>query len=172
MKNAWHTKTLFIQWGKYKWACKYDHCVECKTCTSKHKWRWLCTKCWDRNRDNDPKRKEIKYKAWHKWHTINKPRKPREEWKPMWQKPFLSLEDKKKYMHEWYIKWRDAILTIKKWVIRKKKWLPYVEYMGYPLPFETLSKPFDINQTCSDEVVDKWRSDMILFDKVREYLNK
>jgi hypothetical protein len=44
--------------------------------------------------------------------------------------------------------------------------------MGHPLPFETLSKPFDVNQWCSDAEVEKWKSNIILFEEVKKFINK
>jgi len=138
MKAYWHTKTLFIQWWKYKWACKYDHCINCLKCDKKHKWRWLCTSCWDKERDKNPKRKEIKHKAWMKWHVINKPKKPREEWKKMWPKP--TWFDQIQYKKDWYRMNREPILLLRKWESRKKKWLPCIEYRA---PKRTVYLPFD-----------------------------
>lgn len=170
MKNAGHTKTLFIQWGKYKWACHYDHCTECKGVKFKHKWRWLCTSCTDRKRANDPNRKETRIKASRKF--CEKNHIPLELQKKKWNKWWWTPEDKKAYQKSWYEKWKIAILTMKKWIVRKKKWLPYVEYMGHPLPFETLWKPFDVNNNVPNCVFEKWKSDMILFEEVKKFINK
>ncbi len=172
MKAYWHTKTLFIQAGKYKWSYKHDHCIECKCVKFKHKWRWLCTSCWEKERDKDPKRKEQKYKAGHKWHTINNPSKPREEWKPMWTKKRLTPEQRKEYQREWARKWSIAINAIRKGATRHKKWLPCVQYMDVFLPFETLSKPFESNFTCTEKEYEEWIENIKIFDEVRKYKNK
>ncbi len=170
MKKFGHTKTLFIQWLKYKWACHYDYCIECKWVKFKHKGRWLCTSCWDKERANNPKRIEIRQKAWKKWHEINKPRKPREEWEKMWPKP--TWFDQKEYRKEWYNKWKVAILSLNRWAVRKKNWLPYIEYLWKPLPFESLAKPFDKNMTCTQKEYDKWKNNVALFEKIKKYLTK
>lgn len=164
MKAFWHTWTLFIQAEKYKWSYKFDHCQQCKTCNFKHKGRWLCTSCWDKERANNPKRIEVRKKAWKKWHEIHKPRKPREEWKPMWQKP--TWFDQKSYQHEWYMKNRDAILFLKKWAVCKRLWKPVLEIMWKHIPYIDLEKPKNI------DFYDEWKKNSDIFDKVKKYLTK
>lgn len=164
MKAYWHTWTLFIQWWKYKWACKYENCVSCGKVDKPHKWRWLCTRCWDKERDKDPKRKEIKYKAWHKWHIENKPKKPREEWKQMWPRPTWFNE--KEYKHEWYMNNREVILLLRKWEVRKRKWLPTIQILWKHIPY------FDITKPKSLEWYDEWKKNQELFDKVKKFLTK
>ena len=169
-KEYWHTKTLFIQWWKYKWSYKHEHCTECKWVKFKHKGRWLCTSCWDKERANDPNRIETRLNASRKFSEKN--RIPLELQKKKWNKWWWTPEDKKAYQKSWYEKWKIAISTLKKWIVRKRKWLPYVEYKWHPLPFETLGKPFDINVTCTDEQYAKWKSDMLLFEEVKKFINK
>lgn len=164
MKNAWHTKTLFIQWWKYKWSYKYDHCIECKTVKFKHKWRWLCTRCWDEERSIKPNRIESKQKASKKWHTINKPRKPREEYKKSLPKP--TWFDRRSYQKEWYMKNREVILFLKKWVVRKRKWLPTIEILWKHIPYIDLEKPIAMSG------YDEWKKNVELFDKIRNFLTK
>ena len=115
MKQYWHTKTLFIQrWNwKYKWAYKHNHCIECWKCDFKHKWNWLCTKCRDKKRDLDPKRKQIKKKAWLKYHEKN--------YKPVIErKKKLKVFDMKSYQKDWRQKNYEA-LQLKSKAYRMKK---------------------------------------------------
>ena len=166
MKAFWHTKTLFIQAGKYKWSYKHDHCIECWQTKFKHKWRWLCTSCWDKKRDKNPKRKEVKYKAWHKWHIINKPKKPREEWKPMWTKKRLTSEQRKKYRKNWYRKWKEAIIILNKWRIWSKRWLQLPMYKWYSIPFDIWPRNDKIESY--EEYKERARKFLI----VKNYINK
>lgn len=174
MKTFWHTGTLFIQWGKYKWACKYDHCIECLWVSFKHKWKWLCTSCWDKKRANDPNRIETRKKASTKWHTINKPRKPRSEWAKMWPKP--TWFDQKAYQKEWYENNKVYITTIKKWKEWQSKWILCISYRGYPLPLQDLDKPKIVVSRIDDEWTQKalndWKERMKLFDIMRIYIDK
>ena len=162
MKAFWHTQTLFIQADKYKWSYKFYHWQECKTCNFKHKWRWLCTSCWDKERANDPKRIEVRQKAWKKWHEIHKPRKPREEWKKMWAK--VIWFDHKKYQKEWYNKNKEVISILKKWEVRKRKGLPVIEYMWKFIPYFDMEKPRDIN------LYDSRKENMRIFDLIKKKL--
>lgn len=176
MKNLGHTKTLFVQGGKYKWSYKHDHCIECWLVKFKHKWRWLCTSCWDKKRAKNPRRREVLYKSGMKWHHANKPKIPREEWRKTWIQAFRTSESKKEYKRQWHINnyaiWKDAILCINRGKARNKKWLPCVQYKNVYLPFETLGKPFDVNMHCSMEEYDEWKEKMRLFDTVKAYLEK
>lgn len=164
MKAYWHTKTLFIQGWKYKWACKYEHCIECWQTKFKHKWRWLCTSCWEKERDKTERRKEVKYKAWHKWHIENKPKKPREEWKKMWPKP--TGFDRSEYGKQWYQKNREVILLLNKWKVRKRKWLPVIEILGKYIPYINLEKPPTLKW------YDEWKQNQQIFDKIIQFINK
>jgi len=102
MKSYWHTWTLFIQAWKYKWSFKFDNCVKCWTCNSKHKWRWLCIKCWDKEREKSPKRKEIKRKARIKYH--------KKTYTPVIErKKRVKTFDVKKYQKEWRLKNQEAL---------------------------------------------------------------
>lgn len=165
-KEYGHTKTLFIQWWKYKWSYKYEHCISCGKVDKPHKWRWLCTRCRDKKRDQDPKRKEQKYKACIKWHENNYKRIPREEWKPMGNLKRLTPEQKKEYQHQWYMKNREVIWLLRKWEVRKRKWLPTIQILWKHIPY------FDITKPLALERYDEWKKNMELFDKVRKYLNK
>lgn len=163
-KEYGHTNTLFIQWWKYKWSYKYDHCISCGKVDKPHKWRWLCTRCWDKERDQDPKRKEYKKTKCHEWYVENNPKKPREEWKSKWRKP--TWFSKKEYQHQWYMKNRDAIWLIRKWEVRRKRWLPTIQIFWKHIPY------FDITKPIALEWYDEWKKNIELFDKVRKFLTK
>jgi len=45
-RNLGHTKTLFKEGGKFKWARRYEHCLKCKTTNHKHQGSGLCSKCY------------------------------------------------------------------------------------------------------------------------------
>jgi len=174
MKAFGHTKTLFIQWWKYKWACHYDHCIKCLWVSFKHKWNWLCTSCRDKERANDPNRIITRRNASLKWHTTNKPRKPREEWAKMWPKP-KWLFDKKVYQKEWYEKNKVYLVTIKKWKYWQSKWIPCISYRGYPLPLQDLDKPWTIHDISDREReirMNAWKERIHLFDIMRIYIDK
>lgn len=99
-----------------------------------------------------------------KWHVINKPKKPREEWKKTWPKP--TWFDKIQYKKEWYQKNREVILFLKKWEVRKRKWLPVIEMLGKYIPYIELEKPIAMNW------YDEWKRNQELFDKVIQFLRK
>ena len=134
-KEFWHTKTLFIQAGKYKWSYKFDHCKECGNCDHKHKGNWLCTRCHDKKRDNNYKRKLIKQKAWKKWHELN-------------YKPVIEPKKKaknfnlKEYQKQWRKENIDALLLKEKTIRMMKKWKSCLSIMinwkTRYLPFESL----------------------------------
>ena len=175
MKAFGHTKTLFVQAWKYKWSYKYDHCIKCLWVSFKHKWNWLCTSCWDKKRHNNPERISSRKRAWVKWHTINKPRKPREEWAKMWPKP-KWLFDKKAYQKQWYEENKIYLSTIKKWKEWQSKWIPCISYRGYPLPLQDLDKP-KICDNALDTIewkktINAWKERMNLFDIMRIYIDK
>ena len=141
MKKYWHTKTLFIQrWNwKYKWSYKYDHCIECGKCDKKHKWKWLCTRCRDKKRDNNQKRKEQKYKAWLKYHQKN--------YNPVIEKKErIKTFDIKSYRKIRYNKNKELIKLKLKTQRMIKKWLScmqmIIKWKIYFLPFtEMIEKP-------------------------------
>lgn len=161
-----HTKTLFIQWWKYKWSFKYEHCISCGKVEKPHKWRWLCTRCWDKERDKNTKRKQQKYNVWHKWHITNKPRKPREEWKPMGTKKRITLEQKKEYQRQWYQKWKEAIMILNKWRIWSKKWIILPLYKWKPIPFDIWPRDDKI------ETYEEYKERVRKFDVVKQFIDK
>lgn len=146
MKQYWHTGTLFISWWKYKWANRYDHCIDCKTCNRKHKWNWLCTICFD-NKRITPERTISKRKACMKWHQANYKYIPKEEQKRKWPKWFLTPEERKKYQHEWYLKNK----YIKSFLIKKsEKSYNLPEYRWYYIKLDLASwTPSEIDEKMS-----------------------
>ena len=149
-KEYWHTKTLFLQnWKYYKWSYKFDNCQNCWTCDFKHKWRWLCTSCFDKERKVNSKKRLFNL--------------AKQNWKHYYRKRvelFLTKTEHKKkkvnftkemqveYKKEWYKKNSERISIIRRWEKRKKKWLPCLEYITSKktiyLPFEGLEKPWAI----------------------------
>jgi len=163
MKAYWHTKTLFIQAGKYKWAYHYDHCIECWKVDKPHKWRWLCTRCWDKQRDSDPRRKQIKLKASRKF--SEKKRIPLELQKKRWNKWWWTPEDKKAYQKQWHYKWKEAIIILNKWKIWERKWLILPKYKWKPIPFEIWPK-------WKDEKYENYKERMRKYEVVKSYIDK
>jgi hypothetical protein len=53
---------------KGKWSWKFDKCVRCGTTKIKHKGRGLCLKCFDKDRDKNDRRRQVKKKAHNKWY--------------------------------------------------------------------------------------------------------
>lgn len=164
MKKYWHTKTLFIEWWKYKWARKYDYCIYCKNVEKPHKWRWLCTKCWDKERDNNPNRRKVKKKSSEKWHKNNYQYIPIEEQKKKWTKK-QRTKTKAQYQHEWYTKWREPILLLRKWIILKRKWYILPEYKLHAVPF-------DIWPKIKDEPYELYKERIRKFELIKNYINK
>lgn len=171
-KEFWHTWTLFIQAWKFKWSYNYEHCIKCWTVTFKHKWRWLCTSCWEKERDKTKRRQEVKRKAWSKWH---KEHYIYSDWsKKKWPKPFLTKDDKKTYKKEYMRKHRERYKIIKEWKERKEKWLSYLEYninwkIIY-LPFWDLVKP---NCTTNNMYLyDEWKEKIRKFNIIKNFYEK
>lgn len=163
-KEFGHTGTLFIQAWKYKWSYRHEHCIKCWQVKFKHKGRWLCTSCWDKEKDNDPNRKEQKYNAGHKWHVINKPRKPREEWKKRWQKPTWFY--KKEYARQWYQKWKEPIIILNLWRERQKRWIIQPLYKWKPIPFDIWPRDNKI------ETYEEYKERMRKFQVVKQFVDK
>ena len=157
MKIHWHTKTLFLQWNKYKWSIKYDHCIKCKTCDYKHKGRWLCTRCIDKERYAKPKRKEVLRKSALKWS-----RQHTEE-----EKIRKNLIQKK-----YYLKNKEVLQLILKARRRVQRWLPclqiIIKWKTRYLPFESLEKPTTVTHTDYEQ----WKENQRAFDLIRSFYNK
>lgn len=161
-KEYWHTKTLFIQAWKYKWSYKFNYCIKCWTCNHKHKWNWLCTSCWDKERDKTNKRKEIKQKAWKKWHKTN--------YIPVIErKKRVKTFDAKTYKKEWRIKNKEALLLKAKAYRMVKKGINCMQininWKYKYLPFETLEEP----KTTTSKNYDNFKQNLKDFNILKKY---
>jgi hypothetical protein len=157
MKKYWHTKTLFLQnWKYYKWSYKYNHCIVCGTCNHKHKWKWLCTSCFDKQRYNDPKRIITRKKISNNYYLKSKTDIIKKE------KIYNNI---KKYQEK-----NKEILRLLRLVrYKKNRWYKIMEYninwkIKY-LPFETLEKP----KTHNDKNYNKWQQDIKDFELLKKY---
>ncbi len=171
-KMYWHTKTLFLQnWKYYKWSYSFDHCIVCGTCKFKHKGRWLCTSCWDKERKNKRNRKISRKIAWVKYsfrrrikHWLDTKIAPK-----YWPARILSEEDKKEYKKSWYEKHKEVMKLISKAYRMEKKWLNplkiMVNWKTRLLPFTTLEKP----KMTTDPKYDEWKKNQSDFLKIRSY---
>lgn len=175
-KQFWHTWTLFIQYntGKMKWSYKHDHCIKCGTCNHKHKGRGLCTSCWDKQRDKDPKRLRIKRKAGTKYHQKTyKPVVTKNITRQFKSKVTNIISNKREirnkasrkyyYNHRVMIRFQERIKTMKKnW---KKPMQLYIAGQTIELPFETLEKP----KKTTDPRYNTWVNNMRDLDEIRKY---
>ena len=169
MKVFWHTKTLFLQNGKYyKWSYKHTHCIECGNCNHKHKGNGLCTSCFDKNRANKPNRLISRKKACKKFYEENY--EPVIERK---KKPKIFTGDVERvYKRKWYDDNRPAMKLKAKIKRRKQKWLPciviMIKWKTKYLPFETLEKP----AVTTDKWFSQWQKNMKDYDILIAYYNK
>lgn len=157
MKKYWHTKTLFLQnWKYYKWSYKYNHCIVCGNCNHKHKWKWLCTSCFDKQRYNDPKRIITRKKISNNYYLKSKTDIIKKE---------RIYNNIKKYQEK-----NKEILRLLRLVrYKKNRWYKIMEYninwkIKY-LPFETLEKP----KTHNDKNYNKWQQDIKDFELLKKY---
>lgn len=168
MKKYWHTWTLFIQAWKYKWSYKHDYCVVCWKCDFKHKWNWLCTSCWDKKRDNNERRKEIKRKAGLKYHEQN--------YKPVIErKKRVKSFDAKKYRKEWYNKNIEALKLKAKAYRMMKKGIQclkmIINWKEKYFPFEWLiEKPTTTWNKFKE--YDQWKEQQRQFIILKKYYEK
>lgn len=153
MKAHWHTGTLFIQGGKYKWSYKHDHCTECGTCKFKHKWNWLCTSCFEKKRANKPKRKLVRHKATNTW--IEKNRDQFNKYQLKWH-------------NEYYQKNKEVINLLWAGLRHQKAGKPVLIVQGKPIPFMELIKP----KSVTDPEYPKWKKNDELFLKLKNFLEK
>lgn len=127
MKKFWHTKTLFIQAGKYKWSYKHFHCIVCWMVEYPHKGKWLCTSCFDKERVKNKKRKNKVKLASIKFH-IKKRILSKLTAKERVYNEKMTREDRLQYQKEWYqeIKEKNIEIIRLKWKIQrmKKSWKP------------------------------------------------
>lgn len=172
MKKYWHTKTLFIQtWNwKYKWSYKHEHCIKCWTCNFKHKWRWLCTRCWDKERDKKTSRKLIKKKASENYYDKHLRRNFKKDIQYFKFRIYNLISRKKEKKKEWIEKNKEAILLKGKVYRRLQKWLTcmqvIINWKTRYLPFETLEKP---NKFCNDLQKNIWKQNMRDFEILKKY---
>ena len=145
MKAYGHTKTLFIQAWKYKWSYKHDFCISCKNVSSKHKWKWLCTKCFDKNRREDSKRlfnlAKQNWKYYYKTRILMFLEKTEHKKKAL----NFTKEDQKIYQKEWYTINREAILLKWKADRMKKRWetvlIAFIKWKERYFPFTNITRP-------------------------------
>lgn len=143
------------------WSKKYKKCNKCWTIEIKHKWRWLCLKCYDKQRAKKQKRKEVLRNATRKYIEKNK----------LYEKYKKSkIESVKKY----YKKNKEALQIIRRVRYRFNKWLKCLEFninwkIKY-LPFESLEKP---NKTTNNlKKYDEWKKNMEDFKILKNYYLK
>lgn len=151
MKKFWHTKTLFIQAGRYKWSYRHNTCTSCKTVRFPHKWNWLCLWCFDKERAKKRKwaLKRQQAKHYYKTKLLFILTTPTDYRKKSWPKKtdFNMVEYRKK----WYAENREIMLL--KWEVerRRKRWLPCLEirinWKSRYFPFEWIEKPSNANVT-------------------------
>ncbi len=177
-KNFWHTKTLFIDsnW-KYKWSYKNDFCINCKTCKFKHKWRWLCTSCFEKERKTKSNKRKFNLKKQNTkfyvksrvLHYLNKKEDLRFRKR---RSNFNEKEYKKKY----YIDNLERLKLQSKTHRRLKKWLPclkiIVNWKDKFLPFESLDKPSQYNNLNYSEEYDEWKEKIRQFDLLVNFWKK
>ena len=172
-KKYWHTWTLFLQnWKYYKWSYKFDYCIECKNCDSKHKWNWLCTSCWDKNRQNNARRKITRKIAWirfsYRRRVLHRLITKQRIYKKL--DPDILKENRNKTIQKWIDKNREVINLQNKVYRRKRKWLPclkiIINWKDRFLPFESLEKPATVFQ---NPKYDKWKKEQKEYDILINY---
>lgn len=173
-KKFWHTWTLFLQNGKYyKWSYKYNHCIECGKCDFKHKWKWLCTSCFDKKRKENPKRKfnlkKQNLKHYFKSRVLLFLEKTERKKK---QKTFNLEKYKKQWYKQWYKENQEALLLKAKAYRMKRKWIKCLEmiinWKTKYLPFtEIIEKP--ATTWLNFKKYDEWKEQQRQFDLLKKY---
>ena len=161
MKKYWHTWTLFIQAWKYKWSFKYEHCIKCGKCDSKHKGRWLCTKCRDKERDKNKHRKSIKKQAWLKFYNKVKD-------------TIKEKERKKKQAKKYYTKNQEYIKAMSRVYYRLSRGLPCLQILCdnwkyKKIPCDTLEKPNNYNNPNYKVEYTKWKENITYMDAIKKF---
>ena len=152
MKAYWHTKTLFIEWWKYKWAKEHNNCVLCGRCDFPHKGKWLCTKCYDKERLKNPARKKQIAKNNRNWLVNN-----REE-----------IQEKRKQAKKLYYNiYKEELNFIAKWKRYKKAWKQVIHIWKFPLPVWP-EKPRSILHSTYNE----WKSYDTLLTSTMRYIHR
>jgi len=145
MKNKWHTWTLFYENGKYRWSYKYDTCIKCWTVESKHKWKWLCARCYDKKRKENPKR--VFNLAKQNWRYYYKTRILMflEKTEHKKKQAIRTPEYYKQYKKDWFQKNKRMMYLKARTKRLLKKWLNLMTYninwKVINLPFESLERP-------------------------------
>ncbi len=142
MKNKWHTGTLFIKGWKYQWSYKHSSCVKCRKVDFPHKGKGLCSKCYDKKRDENPERQLIKEKARKKWFKAN--------YEYIKKAKETSTFDDKAYKKKWYWenhwKYLKAKKLLKEWAKKNLQWIECIKFRHndeyYYLPYETFQKDY------------------------------
>lgn len=153
VKAHWHTWTLFIQGGKYKWSQKYDYCQSCGRCDFKHKWNGICTSCTDKIRAKNPERKKVLKKSNSKWIA---------------KKPEVFLEYQKEWHAEYNTKNKEVINLLRKWERHRKSWKPILQIERKAIPFMEIVKP----NVLSDREYKQWKENNRIFTEVKLFLEK
>lgn len=184
MKKYWHTKTLFIQWWKYKWSYKYEYCIWCKWVEAKHKWNWYCTKCHDKRRRASKQRRWQLKIQWVKFHFKQRALQYLE--KKERKRKYITIhtpESKKEYQRQWYIKNKaknSELYKLKSKIQRMKKaWKPMLQMIIWwktvYFPFEWIEKPNIVCIGKTEEYTSdfkKYLQDKRWFEVLKEYYLK
>ena len=172
--------TLFVQWWKIKWSYKFQCCIKCNSCDFKHKWRGLCTRCWDKKRDKTRKRIEQKKITKAKWHKDNYKKSISIKDILFYRTNIFSilntkeklLADKRRVSSRYYHKNKDVLNLINTVRRRIKRWKPclkiIINWKDRYLPFESLDKPKTFTNKRYDEYILQKKQFKILTD----YYNK
>ena len=170
MKIYWHTHSLFIQrWNwKYKWSYKHNYCIECWKCDKPHKGLWFCTRCWDKKRDNDPKRKATKLKASQKWQKLN--------YTPVTErKKRVKIFDMKEYQKEWRQKNYEALQLKSKAYRMKQKGINVlkmiINWKEKLFPWEWLIEKPTVTWK-KFKLYEEWKEEQRQFTVLRNYYTR
>lgn len=174
-KEYWHTGTLFYENWKYRWSYKYTHCIRCWTCDHKHKWRWLCTSCADKERSKKTNRKKVRKIAKTKYfikkrifHWLETPEK-----KKTWPDKFLTEKDKILYKKSYYQKNKEIIKLISKaYRMEKRGENPMkiiIKWKTRLLPFVWLMEKPSYTE---EEKYEEWKKEQEIFLKLKKYYEK
>ena len=147
MKNKWHTGTLFFKDGRYWWSYKFETCRECKTVRFPHKWRGLCTSCWDKERNKKTTRRKIVrniagIRFSYRKRVLNRITIDKRVYKKL---DIASLKKNRKHSLKTYTDKNREILNLRNKVYRRlQKWLPclaiIIEWEKKYFPFEWIEK--------------------------------
>ena len=161
-----------------KWSNKYECCIKCWTTEIKHKGNWKCRRCWSydythKNEYNLFKRKlskQINYTRQKVEYKLNTPVKP----KP-WRKINIYSKTRKEQKKEWWLRNKDRILTLQKWLQLHKKWKQVIElFINWErlfIPYMELVKPK--GHHINSEKMQEYQKNIKLYNQiVKFYQNK